>query len=91
MQIQEAINLVQSKFQAEAKGETDGDAVEQYQNAFADFPVMMEVATYIFAQGLITQNYQAALRRQQEKQANAQGGAGGPQAPGGAQPGPAGA
>lgn len=85
MHIQEAINLVQAKFVAESQGQTDGEAAEKYQQAFSDFPVLMEVATYIFAQGLITQNYQAALRRAQEQ--GGKGGQGGgaptPNAPGG--------
>ncbi len=68
MQIQEAINLVQAKFMAESKGETEGDVAEKYADAFSNFPVMMEVATYIFAQGLITQNYQAAIQRAQREQ-----------------------
>lgn len=68
MQVQEAINLVQAKFVAESKGETDGEVAERYQSAFADFPVVMEVATIIIAQGLITQNYQAAMRKAQEQQ-----------------------
>lgn len=74
MHIQEAINLVQAKFMAESKGEMQGEAAEKYADAFEQFPVMMEVATYIFAQGLITQNYQAAIQRAQKEQA-ARGGA----------------
>jgi hypothetical protein len=83
MHIQEAINLVQAKFMAESKGETAGEAADKYQDAFSEFPVLMEVATYIFAQGLITQNYHAALRKAQEEQGkgagpgSGQGGAGG--------------
>lgn len=83
MHIQEAINLVQSKFMAESQGQTSGEAADKYQDAFSDYPVMMEVATYIFAQGLITQNYQAAMRRAQEEAAkpgNPAGGAAGPKA-----------
>lgn len=75
MQVQEAINLVQAKLAAEAKGETEGDVADRYQSAFADYPVMMEVATIIIAQGLITQNYQAALRKAQAEQAKQGGGA----------------
>lgn len=77
MHIQEAINLVQAKFMAESKGETTGEVADKYQDAFSDYPVLMEVATYIFAQGLITQNYQAAVRKAQEEQAK-KGGQGGP-------------
>lgn len=84
MQVQEAINLVQAKFMAESKGETEGEAADRYHAAFEEYPVMMEVATIILAQGLITQNYQAAMQRAQQQQ---QGGA---PAPGG-QAGPAGA
>lgn len=79
MHIQDAINLVQQKFMAESKGETTGEAADKYSDAFSDYPVLMEVATYIFAQGLITQNYQAAMRKAQEDAAR-QGGA---PAPGG--------
>ena len=81
MQIQEAINLVQAKFMAESKGETEGESADKYSEAFASFPVMMEVATYIFAQGLITQNYQAAMQRAQREQQ--QKAAAAPPAPGG--------
>ncbi len=83
MVIQEAINLVQAKFMAESKGETEGEVADKYAEAFSNFPVVMEVATYIFAQGLITQNYQAAMQRAQREQAQRDPGAGVPPAPGG--------
>ena len=82
MVIQEAINLVQAKFMAESKGEIEGEAADKYAEAFSNFPVMMETATYIFAQGLITQNYQAALQRAQREQQQ-KGGEAGNVAPGG--------
>jgi hypothetical protein len=85
MHIQEAINLVQAKFVAESQGQTEGEAADKYQAAFSDFPVLMEVATYIFAQGLITQNYQAAIRKAQEE-----GKAPGPGGPAGGGGGPGG-
>lgn len=83
MHIQEAINLVQAKFMAESKGEAEGEAADKYSDAFAQYPVLMEVATYIFAQGLITQNYQAAIQRAQQQNKGGQGGGGAPPAPGG--------
>ncbi|WP_428388591.1 hypothetical protein [Mucisphaera sp.] len=70
MQLQEALNLVQQKFQAESKGETSGEAADKYQAAFADYPVMMEVATHIFGSQIILQNaQQQAARAQQAAQA----------------------
>ena len=68
MQLQDAINLVQQKFQEESQGNTEGDAVDKWADAFEQFPVMMETATHIWAQQIITQNYHRALAQQQAAQ-----------------------
>jgi len=68
MQLQEAIQIVQAKFMAEAQGKTDGDEADRYQDAFADFPVMMETATQIFAAQIIAQNLEQAQRQAQQQQ-----------------------
>lgn len=67
MQLQEAINMVQAKLKAETEGQTEGDAADQYHDAYENYPVMMEVATHIVAQGIITQNYHAAMQRAQQE------------------------
>ena len=68
MELQHAINLVREKFTAESQDQTDGDVVDRYADAFEQYPVLMEVATHIWAQQLIQQNIarQLAQRQQQE-------------------------
>ena len=73
MQINDALNLVREKFTAEAKGDTGGEVMDRYQNAFSDFPVTMEVATHILAVQLIQHNM--AQQMQAQQQAGQQGGA----------------
>jgi hypothetical protein len=68
MQLQEAIQIVQAKFMAEAQGNSEGDEADRYQDAFADFPVMMETATQIFAAQIIAQNLDQAQRQAQSQQ-----------------------
>jgi hypothetical protein len=70
MQLQQAIQLVQQKFQAEAQGQTDGQAVDAYHDAFEKFPVMMEIATQVLGVQIIQQNI---VRQAQQKQ-QAEGG-----------------
>ncbi len=74
MQLQEAIQIVQAKFMAEAQGKTEGDEADRYQDAFADYPVMMETATQIFAAQIIAQNIEQAQRQAhaQQQQKNQQ-------------------
>jgi len=68
MQLQEAIQIVQAKFMAEAQDQTEGAEADRYQDAFADFPVMMETATQIFAAQIIAQNLDQAQRQAQQQQ-----------------------
>ncbi len=68
MQLQEAIQIVQAKFMAESKGNSEGDEADRYQDAFADFPVMMETATQIFAAQIIAQNIEQSQRNTQQQQ-----------------------
>ncbi len=72
MQLQQAIQLVQAKFVAESKGETQGQAHDQYHNAFEQFPLVMEVAVTAFSDELIQRNYEA--RKVAAAKAAAEGG-----------------
>ena len=85
MQLNEAVRIVQQKFNAESEGKMDGPELEAYQDAFKRFPVVMEVATHCVADQIIQANYearrQAAMARMKQQQ---QGGAAAPAAPGGA-------
>ena len=72
MQLQEAIQIVQAKFMAEAQGKSEGDEADRYQDAFADFPVMMETATQIFSAQIIAQNIEQAQRQAQQQQTRQQ-------------------
>ena len=81
MQLQEAINMVQAKLKAETEGTTQSDAADRYHDAYEQFPVMMEIATHIVAQGIITQNYHAAMAKAQQEGGGQPGGQ-----PGGGQP-----
>jgi hypothetical protein len=69
MQLQEAIQIVQAKFMAEAQSKPDGPEADRYQDAFGDYPAMMEVATQIFAAQIIAQNIEQAQRAAQQQQA----------------------
>lgn len=73
MQLQEAVQLIQAKFIAETQGKSEGPELDAYQDAFEKFPVLMEVATYAWADQIVQQNYearkQAAIKAAQEKQA----------------------
>ncbi len=71
MQLPEALQIVQNKFQSEVQGQTEGEAADKYAEAFDQFPVVMEVAAAFFADQIIQQNYEA------RKQAMAQQGQGG--------------
>lgn len=77
MQLQEAVQLVQAKFVAETQGKSEGPEIDAYHDAFEKCPVIMEVATYCWADQIVQQNYE--MRKQQA--AAAQGGQ-----PGGAPP-----
>ena len=92
MQLNEAVRIVQQKFNAEAEDKTEGPELEAYQDAFKRFPVVMEIATHCVADQIIQANHQArhqAMLQQQAAQqqaaAAAAGGAPGavPGAPGG--------
>ncbi|MEM1353702.1 MAG: hypothetical protein AAGC44_09725 [Planctomycetota bacterium] len=69
MQLNEAVQLIQKKFMAEAQGNAEGPELDEYQEAFDKFPVMMEVATYCWADQIVQQNYEA-----RKKMADQQGG-----------------
>lgn len=66
MQINDALNLVREKFNAEAKGDKAGDVSDRYQDAFSDFPVTMEVATHILSVQLIQHNMTQQIQAQQQ-------------------------
>ena len=68
MQLNDAINLVRDKFMAETQGQSGGDIADKYQDAFADYPVLMEVATQIFGVQIINQNIQQQMAQQQDQQ-----------------------
>jgi len=72
MQLQEAIQLVQQKFQAETQDQTEGQAVDAYHDAFEKYPVLMEIATQVLGVQIIQQNI---VRQVQAKQ-QAEGGEG---------------
>lgn len=76
MQLQEAVQLVQAKFVAETQGKTEGPEYDAYYEAIDKFPVMIEVATYCWADQIVQQNYE--MRKQQ---AAAQAGQAGGEAP----------
>lgn len=59
MQLNEAVQLIQKKFMAESQGNSEGPELDEYQEAFDKFPVMMEVATYCWADQIVQQNYEA--------------------------------
>ena len=79
MQLQEAVQLVQAKFVAETQGKTEGPEIEAYHDAFEKCPVMMEVATYCWADQIVQQNYE--MRKQQMAQQQGAGDGGGEQGP----------
>ena len=58
MQLQNAIDIVQEKFMAEAQGTNDESINKRYFDAFDNCPAMMETATQIWAAQLIAQNIQ---------------------------------
>ncbi len=75
MQLQEAIQIIQQKFMAEAQDQLEGPAADRYADAFGDYPAMMEVATQIFAAQIIAQNIeqqQKAFAAQQQQNQNQQ-------------------
>jgi len=76
MQLQEAIAIIQKKFMAETQGQVEGEAIEAYQNAFDQYPVVMEVATAAFADEIIQRNYEARKQMMAKQQAEG-GGEGG--------------
>lgn len=71
MQLNEAVQIIQQKFAAETQDKTDGPELDAYQSAFEKFPVLMEVATYAWADQIVQQNYEArkvaAMKAAQEK------------------------
>ena len=69
MQLQEAVQLVQAKFMAETQGKMEGPEIDAYHDAFEKFPVLMEVATYCWADQIVQQNYE--MRKAQAAQAAA--------------------
>lgn len=73
MQLQEAVQIIQQKFVAETQDKSEGPELDAYQAAFEKFPVLMEVATYAWADQIVQQNYevrkQQAMKAAQEQQA----------------------
>lgn len=73
MQLNDAVLVVQQKFMAETQGKTEGAEIDAYHDAFEKFPVLMEVATYCWADQIVQQNYE--MRKQMAaQQANGEGG-----------------
>jgi hypothetical protein len=84
MQLQDAVQLVQGKFAAEMQEQSEGEAIDKYHEAFEKFPVLMEVATYAFADGIVQQNYEmrrAMAAKQQGQAASGNGAPGGDRLP----------
>ena len=75
MQLQEAVQLIQAKFVAETQDKAEGPEIDAYHAAFEKYPVVMEVATYCWADQIVQQNYE--MRKQQAAQ-QAAGGEGQP-------------
>ena len=67
MQLNDAVQLVQAKFNAEGQDRADGPELAAWQQAHAQFPVMMDVATQIWADQIIRMN-EAAARQHYEMQ-----------------------
>ena len=63
MQLQQAVQLVQAKFVAETQEKAEGPEIDAYHEAFEKYPVLMEVATYCWADQIVQQNYE--MRKQQ--------------------------
>lgn len=71
MQLQEAVQLIQAKFVAETQDKAEGPEIDAYHAAFEKYPVVMEVATYCWADQIVQQNYE--MRKQQAAQQAADG------------------
>jgi len=69
MQLQEAVQLVQAKFIAETQGRSEGPELDAYQDAFERFPVIMEVATYCWADQIVQQNYEMRKKMTEQQAA----------------------
>ncbi|MGB1124661.1 MAG: hypothetical protein ACPG4Q_05595 [Phycisphaeraceae bacterium] len=72
MQLQEAVQLIQAKFVAETQDKAEGPEIDAYHEAFEKYPVIMEVATYCWADQIVQQNYE--MRKQQAAQQTSPGG-----------------
>ena len=72
MQLQEAVQLIQAKFVAETQDKAEGPEIDAYHQAFEKYPVIMEVATYCWADQIVQQNYE--MRKQQAAQQATAGG-----------------
>lgn len=77
MQLQEAVQLVQAKFVAETQGKSEGPEIDAYHDAFEKCPVLMEVATYCWADQIVQQNYE--MRKKMADQAGGGDGEASPQ------------
>ncbi|MEM9347474.1 MAG: hypothetical protein AAGB26_12730 [Planctomycetota bacterium] len=66
MQLQEAVQLIQAKFVAETQGKSEGPEIDAYYDAVDKYPVLIEVATYCWADQIVQQNYE--MRKQQAAQ-----------------------
>ncbi len=72
MNLQEAVQLVQAKFAAESQDQTEGPAIDAYHDAFEKCPVLMEVATYCFADQIVQQNYEMRKKMMEQGAAGAE-------------------
>lgn len=72
MQLNDAVQLVQAKFNSEGQGNPNGPELKAWQDAHAQFPVMMDVATQIWADQIIRMNEQAARQHAMQQQMMAQ-------------------
>ena len=90
MQLNEAVRIVQQKLNAEMNGQTDGEELDAYQDAFKRFPVLMEVATHCVSDQIIQANYearrQAAMAQARKDDGNAPAGFSLPGMPGASAP-----
>jgi len=78
MQLQEAVQLVQAKFVAETQGKSEGPEIDAYYEAVDKFPVMIEVATYCWADQIVQQNYEMRKQQMAQQPGGAPGGEQGP-------------
>lgn len=72
MQLQEAVQLVQAKFMAETQQKMEGPEIDAYHDAFEKYPVLMEVATYCWADQIVQQNYEMRKKMTEQQAAGSE-------------------